>query len=156
MGKAQQESDRRLLLTATLGVVFFCGLGAIFFLLLSAPPKQPGPPLYPEPPLYEGATVVTVTKGDALGAMPGIQRERVIRFKTGDAPQTVLSFYESTLTKAGWHPFARVNAEQRNFYWTDGSIATGLYKANITAMPSVDGKTEVTLETGIDTGSDNR
>jgi hypothetical protein len=156
MTKSTPVRDRPLVLIATLGVVFFCGFGALVYLLLSTPPRQPGPPLYPEPPVYSGATDVVITKADALERIPTLERERLIRFKTTDDIQKVLSFYEETMTKAGWSMFAKISPDQLNFYWTDGSIATGLYKTNVTTEHSEDGATVVTLETGVGTGVDNR
>lgn len=147
------KRDRALFIFTTLGVLFFCAVGALLVFVLSTPPRPPGPPLYPEPPTYPGATEVEVIKGDALERLPTLERERVIHFKTNDPPQNALSYYEETMKKAGWSLFEKIDPNELNFYWTDGTVASGLYKANVRTKSAANGGTEVTLETGFDTGS---
>ncbi|HKP51184.1 MAG TPA: hypothetical protein VJ183_00885 [Chloroflexia bacterium] len=144
--------ERLRIVIGVSSVVILCLAGVLIILLLATPPRPPGPPLYPEPPTYAGATEIEIIKGDALERLPTIERERAIRFKTSDTPQAVLSFYEETLKKAGWSLFEKIAPDELNFYWTDGTAASGLYKANVTARPSSKEGTEVTIETGYDAG----
>ncbi len=152
MTKSKMQRERLRLIFGVSSVVFLCLAGVLTILLLATPPRPPGPPLYPEPPTYAGATEIEITKGDALERLPTIERERLIRFKTADSAQTVLAFYEETLKKAGWSLFEKLSPDELNFYWTDGTAVSGLYKANVTAKPSSKGGTDVTIETGYDAG----
>jgi hypothetical protein len=152
MTKGTAERNR-LLVIVSMGVIFFCSMGVLLMFVLSTPPAPPGPPLYPEPPIYAGATEVEIKKGDAIERQPPLERERVITFKTGDTPQAVLSYYEETMKKAGWSLFVKIDPNMLDFFWTDGTLAGSLYKTNVRTKPTANGGTEVTLETGFDTGS---
>ena len=148
------KRDPRLFTFVTLGIVILCAVGTLLAVILSTPPRPPGPQLYPEPPIYGGATDVEVRKSSEMTGTLPLGTERLISFKTGDAPQAVLLYYEEILSKAGWRMFEKIDPNTRSFYWTDGTALTGLYKINVTAMPSTQGGTNVTVETG--SGFDDR
>ena len=132
--------------------LFLCLAIVLVIILLATPPRAPGPPLYPEPPTYEGATEIEIVKGDALERLPTIERERMIRFNTMGSPEAILAFYEDTMKKAGWSLFEKISPNELNFYWSDGTALTGLYKVNITTRPATGGGSEVMIETGYDAG----
>jgi hypothetical protein len=152
MTKSTSERNR-VLAIISLGVIFFCSMGVLLILMPSTPPVSDGPPLYPEPPIYVGATEVEIKKGDAIERQPSFARERLITFKTVDTPQAVLTYYEDTMKKAGWSLFVKIDPNMLDFYWTDGTLAGGIYKTNVRTKPASNGGTEVTVETGFDTGS---
>ncbi len=142
------KRDRLAFVAIALGVVSLCAIGALMLFVLSIPPRSPGPPLYPELPLYPGASDVAVVTGSKLPPHPTLALERLLTFASDAKPEAILAFYEETLKKAGWSLFEKINPNELDFYWTDGTAIGGLYKVNLITRPASEGGTEVTIEAG--------
>jgi hypothetical protein len=116
-------------------------LGAIWGVLVKAPAR---PPLSGNTvPLYQGASNFADSNGKPVGLAQFAQELRSFRYDVQAAPETVVSYYDTTLGKMGFYLIDSANPTNHSYVReNENSIIETLH---IYAAPAENGKTTVAV-----------